>query len=129
MDRVLPLLMFFALSAGPFTVWAQDRSRGGLEGSSMGGYEVEIEAQPHGRKTMPSFQTIDTDNNDYLNSEEAKAVTGLQLRDADKDNDGRLSQQEFEAAVTIAPPAEADSSKSPNSGDLNPSHLSHCKTL
>ena len=114
MDRVLPLLMLFALSAGPFTVWAQDRSRGGLEGSSMGGYEVEIEAQPYGRKTMPSFQTVDTDNNGHVNSDEAKAVSGLQFQDADKDDDGRLSRQEFEAAVTVPPPVDADRSKSPS---------------
>jgi len=82
----------------PVAVTAQTGSKSDRPG---GGYEIEIEQSPNGETALSAFRKVDTDGSGFIDREEAKAVAGLQFAEADSDHDGRLSNAEFEAAISV----------------------------
>lgn len=89
------VLMAFAFSAVSGVVAAAGES-GAASGGATGGAEAGAGA---GAGAATSFSDLDKNNNGYVDADEAEGVSGLDLKAADTDADGRLSRTEFEAAM------------------------------
>lgn len=50
-------------------------------------------------RAMPSFQSVDRDNDGRISQDEAATVKGLAVKEADTDGDGTLSPEEYAAAI------------------------------
>lgn len=64
--------------------------------------------QPATNGQIPSFQEIDKDNSGYIDENEAQAVAGLDMQNADADNDGRVSEEEFAYAKRNLMPTKGE---------------------
>lgn len=90
MKGSVPVLIALAFSAASVTALAAEERPG------AGGQESAAGA---GSATaMPSFEQADKDGSGAVEVSEATGIAGLDLSAADKDNDGKLSRSEYEAA-------------------------------
>lgn len=73
--------------------------------------------QPAGQE-LPSFEQIDADSNGYLEQNELQDLAGIDWKEADGDNDGRVNVQEFEYAKRNLMPTKGEMNL-PSTGDPN----------
>lgn len=78
-SRILVAFAFSAASAMSF----------GAGESASEGARAETDGE------LPSFQQIDEDNSGFIEPSEAQDVAGLDMQNADADNDGKVSPEEF----------------------------------
>lgn len=94
------LLMAFAFSAvSGLAVAAGDKAASESSGASGSSGAAAESGSAAGASGSTSFSSVDKDGNGYVDANEAAGISGLDMKAADTDADGRLSRTEFEAAV------------------------------
>lgn len=80
--------------------------------------EEQVTEAPRGddRTDQVSFETADKNADGRVNREEGNSIAGFDFSRADTDEDGSLTQQEYQAAMATSTP-RGDGEQGPRSGD------------
>lgn len=122
------VLFAFALSAvsgvaiaGGDKAKSSSDSSMGAAGSSSTGSSATGSSGSSASGSTGSFSSLDKDSNGYIDSSEASGVSGLDMKAADTDNDGRLSRSEYEAASKGSSSSRQPTGAVPGAGPSAPS--------